>query len=67
MEKGKGDGMSKDTTIVTADEINVQQSKEEDWVEGCHKENYMVPHICPVATGGWCKDYTKCKQLEEKR
>ncbi len=44
-----------------------EQTKEEDWVEGCYKENYMVPHICPVATGGWCKDYTKCKQLEERK
>lgn len=39
---------------------------EEDHVEGCHRENYMVPHICPVATGGWCRDYVKCKSLEGK-
>ena len=64
MEQGKGDGMGKED--VTAEETNVQQSKEEDWVEGCFKENYMVPHICPVATGGWCKSYTRCKSMAGK-
>lgn len=38
--------------------------REEDYIEGCHKENYMVPHVCPVVTGGWCKDYVKCRNLE---
>ena len=48
---------------------NKQQDKqpEEDYVEGCRKENYMVPHVCPVATGGWCKDYVKCRNLEETK
>lgn len=41
-----------------------EQIKEEDYVEGCHKENYMKLHVCPVATGGWCKDYVKCRNLE---
>ena len=44
---------------------NVQQA-EEDYVEGCHTENYLVPHVCPVATGGWCKDYTRCKNMAGK-
>ena len=39
---------------------------EEDHVEGCYRENYMKPHICPVATGKWCRDFVKCKNLEEK-
>ena len=26
---------------------------EEDYVEGCHRENYMKPHVCPVATGNY--------------
>lgn len=37
----------------------------ENYVEGCFKENYMKPHICPIATGGWCRDYIKCKSMEE--
>lgn len=41
-----------------------EQTKEEDYVEGCFKENYLVPHVCPVATGKWCKSYTKCKSME---
>lgn len=52
---------------VTTDETNVQQSTEEDYTKGCFKENYLVPHVCPVATGDWCKDYTKCKSLEENQ
>ena len=40
---------------------------EEDYVAGCHKENYMKPHVCPVATGGWCKDYVKCRNLEGQK
>lgn len=32
---------------------------------GCFMSNYMVPHICPIATGGWCRDYVKCKCMEE--
>ena len=65
IQQGKGDGMEKDEAVVTADENNVQQSKEEDWVEGCFKENYLVPHVCPVATGKWCKNYTKCKNMSK--
>ena len=47
-------------------EENMQQNTEpeEDYVEGCHKENYMKPHVCPVATGNWCRDYVKCRSLE---
>lgn len=44
----------------------VETQPEEDYVEGCHKENYMKLHICPIPTGGWCKDYVKCRNLEEK-
>lgn len=50
--------------VVTADKTNMQQAKEEDYVEGCFKENYLVQQVCPVATGVWCKDYTKCKSLD---
>ena len=51
-------------------EENIEQKKtnirpEEDYIEGCHKENYMKLHVCPVATGGWCRDYVKCRSLEE--
>ena len=40
------------------------KTKQEDYVVGCHNENYMVSHICPVATGGWCRDYVKCRSME---
>ena len=50
-------------------EENTQQEQnpqpEEDYIVGCHKENYLVPHVCPVATGGWCRDYVKCRNLED--
>ena len=45
---------------------DTEENTTEDYVEGCYKENYMVPHVCPVATGGWCKDYMKCKSMEGK-
>lgn len=41
-----------------------EQTKEEDYVVGCHNDNYIVPHICPVATGNWCRDYVKRRNLE---
>lgn len=44
---------------------NQEKEQIEDYVVGCFKENYMVPHVCPVATGGWCKDYTKCRSMEK--
>ena len=59
--------MVESAEIALAEETNVQQSKEEDWEEGCFKENYMVPHVCPVATGGWCKNYTRCKNMAKYR
>lgn len=34
-------------------------------VVGCYVSNYKERHICPVATGGWCKDFTKCRTLEQ--
>lgn len=43
-----------------------EETKEEDYAEGCFVENYMVPHVCPIATGGWCRDYIKCKGKEGK-
>lgn len=54
---------------MTLDEIiQMQQAKQEtekeDYAAGCHKENYMKPHVCPVATGGWCRDFVKCRNLE---
>lgn len=52
-------------------EENMQQDQntqpEEDYVEGCHKENYMVPHVCPIGTGKWCRDYVKCKNLKGEK
>lgn len=50
-------------------EENKQQDQqpEEDYVEGCHEKNYMVPHVCPIATGKWCRDYVKCRNLEGKQ
>lgn len=44
---------------------NREMQPKEDYVEGCFKENFKKPHICPVATGGWCKDFTKCRTLEQ--
>ena len=37
----------------------------DEMVIGCFLSNYMVPHVCPIATGGWCRDYVKCKCVEE--
>ena len=42
-----------------------EKTQEEDYAEGCFAENYMVPHVCPIATGGWCRDYIKCKGKEK--
>ena len=58
-----------DVGSMTLDEIiKMQQSEakdpEDDYAAGCFKENYMVPNVCPVATGGWCRDYTRCKNME---
>ena len=27
--------------------------------------NYKRKHVCPIETGKWCRDYTKCKCMEE--
>lgn len=52
---------------MTKDDYKQQDKQpEEDYVEGCHKENYMKPHVCPIATGGWCKDYVRCKNMAGK-
>ena len=64
LEKGEPVELSN----MTLDEIvQMQQSEtkveKEDYVAGCYKENYMKPHVCPVATGSWCKDYVKCRNL----
>lgn len=48
--------------MMQSEECNTQM--EEDYVEGCHRENYMKAHVCPVATGKWCRDYVKCRSLE---
>lgn len=53
---------------MTLDEIlHMQQAEsnpeEEDYIVGCYRENYMKPHVCPVTTGGWCKDYVRCRNL----
>lgn len=34
-------------------------------VIGCFLSNYRERHVCPIATGGWCRDYVKCKCMEE--
>ena len=34
-------------------------------VIGCFLSNYEIKHVCPIATGGWCRDYVKCKCMEE--
>lgn len=34
---------------------------------GCFLSNYKQPHVCPIATGHWCKDYVKCATLENGR
>ena len=45
----------------------VKETENEDYVVGCYKENYMVPHVCPIGTGKWCKDYVKCKGLKGEK
>lgn len=68
VEQGKGDTVAELGSMTLDEIIKMQQSEakelEEDYTVGCFKENYMVPHICPVATGRWCKGYTKCKSME---
>lgn len=53
----------------TDETTTMQQSEEpeEDYSEGCFKENYMLPHVCPIPTGGWCRDYVKCKNMSVQR
>lgn len=34
-------------------------------VIGCFLSNYKLKHVCPIATGNWCRDYEKCKCMEE--
>lgn len=34
-------------------------------VIGCFLSNYKTKHVCPIATGKWCRDYTKCRCMEE--
>ena len=50
-------------------EQQIQEFKKEtgfdEIVIGCFFSNYMVSHICPIATGGWCRDYVKCKCMQE--
>ena len=46
------------------EEREVVKEPEENYVEGCHEANYMEPHVCPMATGGWCRDFVKCRNLE---
>ena len=41
--------------------------EKEDYVEGCFKEFFMVPHICPLATFKWCKNAPRCKSMNQKR
>lgn len=44
-----------------------EKQTEEDYAAGCFKSNYMIPHVCPIPTGGWCKEYIKCKNMEESK
>ena len=37
----------------------------DEMVIGCFLSNYREKHVCPIATGGWCRDYVKCKCMEE--
>ena len=48
----------------TIEELREETGFDED-VIGCFLSNYKVPHVCPIATGKWCRDYTKCKSIEE--
>lgn len=36
-------------------------------VIGCYMTNYKVPNVCPVATGGWCRNYTMCQNLAYRK
>lgn len=36
-------------------------------VVGCFLHNFEVAGICPIATGGWCKQYPKCSSMEQTR
>ena len=46
-------------------EVKEKENDNEDYIVGCHRENYLVPNICPVATGNWCRDYVKCRGLDK--
>ena len=50
-------------------EQQIQMLKKEtgfdEIVIGCFLSNYREKHVCPIATGGWCRDYVKCKCMEE--
>ena len=34
-------------------------------VVGCYLSNYKVRHVCPIALGGWCKEFVRCRLLDE--
>ena len=46
------------------EELQKKTSFSED-VCGCYLSNFGTKNICPVATGGWCKDLMKCKVLAQ--
>lgn len=46
------------------EELKKKTAFDED-VCGCFLSNYRQRHVCPVVTGGWCKDYVKCQNLAQ--
>lgn len=46
-------------------ELLRQETGFDEIVIGCFLSNYEERHVCPIATGGWCRDYVKCKCMQE--
>lgn len=46
-------------------ELLRQETGFDEITVGCFLSNYGTRHVCPIATGGWCRDYVKCKCMEE--
>ena len=46
-------------------EVLKKETGFDEIVIGCFLSNYKIKHVCPIATGKWCREYTKCKRMEE--
>ena len=48
---------------ITVEELQSKSAYSDD-VCGCFLGNYQKQNVCPVGTGGWCKDLVKCRSLQ---